>query len=560
MRVLLLSVFLFLHLACWSQVFINTDIAFNPGLIVQINDSLKLETAQAITVEGNLDLNGNAVFDGVFQVSGVFNANGNLAFNSPGSGGTASSEVYLSGGNQQITGDAPSFGKLYIGSQGIKSLQTDVFTQELFLDSGRIHTGSFKLDVFNTDPQSIQFSNGWVSSEFNGQLSRNMQTATVYPFPVGDQQRAFPVVVTPLQNIHSGLRYANNSAGDDGLSLFQVDDDVCRLRNDVYLRLYDFPAVSADVRFSMPYPADGNFNRIANRRSVPFETWQIVSEGNPLELPDFITYSVTPSVDDAALVPARVRPEAPIISGPAESCIFDSELVYSAENPNGYNFVWNMDGGSLNVISDTSVEVQWEALPTGLISVVASDAEGCSSVSVNFPVQVFPLPQAEINVTPPLLAFEGQNYTFFASGASDDSIRFYFDDGTESIFSPNKKSFDAPGQYEVILEVTSAEGCIDRDTALVTIEEGLIFSNEIKPNGDGFNDFWEIPSSGMLVYHLQIINRWGTLIFETQSTKISWDGRDSGGNKVPAGAYFYILDAQSASKNYSNRGTVQIIY
>jgi gliding motility-associated-like protein len=387
-----------------------------------------------------------------------------------------------------------------------------------------------------------------------------MQTATAYPFPVGDQQRAFPVVVTPLQNIHSGLRYANNSAGDDGLSLFQVDDDVCRLRNDVYLRLYDFPAVSADVRFSMPYPADGNFNRIANRRSVPFETWQIVSEGNPLELPDFITYSVTPSVDDAALVPARVRPEAPIISGPAESCIFDSELVYSAENPNGYNFVWNMDGGSLNVISDTSVEVQWEALPTGLISVVASDEEGCSSVSVNFPVQVFPLPQAEINVTPPLLAFEGQNYTFFASGASDDSIRFYFDDGTESIFSPNKKSFDAPGQYEVILEVTSAEGCIDRDTALVTIEEGLIFSNVITPNDDGFNDFWEIPSSGMLVYHLQIINRWGTLIFETQSTEISWDGRDSGGHKVPAGAYFYILDAQSASKNYSNRGTVQIIY
>jgi gliding motility-associated-like protein len=88
----------------------------------------------------------------------------------------------------------------------------------------------------------------------------------------------------------------------------------------------------------------------------------------------------------------------------------------------------------------------------------------------------------------------------------------------------------------------------------------LIFSNVITPNGDGFNDFWEIPSSGMLVYHLQIINRWGTLIFETKSTKISWDGRDSGGNKVPAGAYFYILDAQSASKNYSNRGTVQIIY
>jgi gliding motility-associated-like protein len=360
--------------------------------------------------------------------------------------------------------------------------------------------------------------------------------------------------------MHPGIRYAGNSAAEDGLSLFQVGDDVCRLRDDAYIRLYNFPASSAEVQFSMIFPADGDYNRIAMRPSIPFETWQIISEGNPLVSDDLITYSVVPPASDPSLVPARIRPTAPIISGPQESCVFDEEIIYTASTFPLTEFVWNIDGGNLNVVSDSTVEVEWETLPAGLISVVATDEEGCSSVSVDYQVQIFPLPDAEINVTPPLIAFEGQEYTFFSAGSNEAAIRFYFEDGSEFYESPFKKSFDSPGQYEAFLELISPEGCKDRDSVLITVEEGLILSNVITPNGDGYNDFWEVPASGMLLYNLQISNRWGTIVFETKSSKVNWDGRDSAGNQVPPGTYFFTLEAQSASKNYSKRGSIQVFY
>ncbi|MEZ5172961.1 MAG: gliding motility-associated C-terminal domain-containing protein [Bacteroidia bacterium] len=559
-RFYFLSIFAVSFYPLHSQVYINTELAFSSGLEVIVNDSLIVEENQSVNIVGTLIVAGNSKFSGSLQISGLLESQGDLDFESPGSFGAIGSELFLNGQNQFISGSPISLYRLNINSSGIKTLGTDVITQEFNLGDGRLHTGGNEMDVAGTQNNDLTLGNGWVSSDAGGRLSRNMLPGNVYDFPVGDLQEAYPAYITPNQSLHCGFRYAGNSATDDGLSLFQVDANICRLRDDSYVRLYNYPAGSAEVRFSLPVPLQGNFNVLAARISEPFQSWQVASGESPEITGNRYIYTLTPQLDEAALVPGRIRPAQAEITGPTESCQFAPDLVYTASGVAGITYIWNIDGGDYDILNDSAISVIWTETPNAQVSVVASDEEGCSSASVDKPVHVFNLPVAIFDISPPQLSFAGMPYTFVALSEGAAENNFSFEDGSQYNSDLVSKSFALPGDYSVILEAISAEGCRDTASAQFSVEEGLILSNVFTPNGDGFNDYWELPSSGIANYHLIITDRWGTTVFETNATKLKWDGRSSSGEALPAGTYFYLLDAESAGQDYSSRGTLQIIY
>ncbi len=73
------------------------------------------------------------------------------------------------------------------------------------------------------------------------------------------------------------------------------------------------------------------------------------------------------------------------------------------------------------------------------------------------------------------------------------------------------------------------------------------------PNGDGINDPFVI--RGILHYPnntFVIFNRWGNKVYETSHYQNTWDGRSStglrfGGDELPVGTYFYVLDLGDGS-------------
>ncbi len=85
------------------------------------------------------------------------------------------------------------------------------------------------------------------------------------------------------------------------------------------------------------------------------------------------------------------------------------------------------------------------------------------------------------------------------------------------------------------------------------------------PNGDGVNDFFVI--RGIKYYpnnEFQVLNRWGNLVYKEKGYNNTWDGRSAygpkiGGDELPEGTYFYILDLGNGTKPYTgfiylNRG------
>ncbi|MES2286471.1 MAG: ice-binding family protein [Bacteroidota bacterium] len=82
------------------------------------------------------------------------------------------------------------------------------------------------------------------------------------------------------------------------------------------------------------------------------------------------------------------------------------------------------------------------------------------------------------------------------------------------------------------------------------------------PNGDGINDVFVI--RGILNFPentFVIFNRWGNKVYETSSYKNTWDGKTTlglrvGGDVLPIGTYFYILDLKDGSDVF--KGTIYL--
>jgi gliding motility-associated-like protein len=82
----------------------------------------------------------------------------------------------------------------------------------------------------------------------------------------------------------------------------------------------------------------------------------------------------------------------------------------------------------------------------------------------------------------------------------------------------------------------------------ITIPSEIVIPQGFSPNADGTNDLYEILGIGNYPNNKFIIfNRWGNKVFEAQPYSNTWDGKVSqglrlGGNELPVGTYFYILD------------------
>ena len=101
-----------------------------------------------------------------------------------------------------------------------------------------------------------------------------------------------------------------------------------------------------------------------------------------------------------------------------------------------------------------------------------------------------------------------------------------------------------PGQYNVGLRTVSSFLC---ESEFIHPEPvNVLFSmlevpNVFTPDGDGFNDIFEVNALSLREFHAVIYNRYGRRIFEWGDPSEGWDGKIEGNNLASPGVYFYII-------------------
>lgn len=76
----------------------------------------------------------------------------------------------------------------------------------------------------------------------------------------------------------------------------------------------------------------------------------------------------------------------------------------------------------------------------------------------------------------------------------------------------------------------------------------LYMPNAFTPNGDGLNDAFGGIGEGITEYNMQIFNRWGELIFESNDINNQWDGNYHN-VMSPMGVYVYKIIAKGPAAN-----------
>ena len=164
--------------------------------------------------------------------------------------------------------------------------------------------------------------------------------------------------------------------------------------------------------------------------------------------------------------------------------------------------------------------------------------------------------------------FNNNDTTYQGHDTLIEISNFYWQfDGYDHTFTSSKPkvSFSEEGQGNAMLTVTNDYGCDTTYHASINVlPVKLKIPNIFTPNGDGYNDYFEIgygengrPINDLNEYFLShklvIFNRWGRTVYESNNYKNDWDGGD-----LPDGTYFYVLECKGHTQNYNYKGSVMI--
>lgn len=541
----------------------------NTGAIVRVLGTVTNKSPNAsMTNLGDFYIDNNFVNDSVAGGDGIYHVWGNWVNNRTFNAG--SGEVRLEGANQLITGDSLThFYDLTLLGSGIKTqtLNSKV-SHRLNLNDRELATEQFDMEITTANTGAITRTTGFVSSLANGKLYRNANVNSVYLFPVGSSvgaNRYRPVEITPTttQAGKYGVRMVNNDATPDGFDRTLVDTIVCRV-NDLFYHRINRPVGNVPVTITSYFDpvADQNWDLLAHWTVSPAQ-WNGMDvttasiQGNLTGL----SHANWNTFTDEPYIIANRRPNPPTITGPNQLCGGTTgNYTIDPADPNAtYN--WSAVGG--NVISGTptaSVDVNFGNSGSGIVSASVTAANGCTSGISSYPVSLFLQPTAIFTTdTNNVFAYDAIAFTD-ASIDGATSWSWDFGDNVQTTEQNPFHMYDVPGQYTVCLMVTSNDGCMDTTCQTLEIVEGLIVPNVFTPNGDNINDYFHVKNSGMVEYNLQIFNRWGLLMFETTAPQLKWDGTTQSGEQVPAGVYYYVLKAKSATNTYEKTGNVTILY
>lgn len=134
--------------------------------------------------------------------------------------------------------------------------------------------------------------------------------------------------------------------------------------------------------------------------------------------------------------------------------------------------------------------------------------------------------------------------------------------GLSTASSPDPvASVDSTTTY--LVKGTNLNGCYNYDSVTVAVMatgvNTFVVPNAFTPNGDGHNDCFGIQRWGdVQLEEMQIFNRWGVLVFSTQSPSACWDGTFHG-QLQPTGAYPYVIRAHTYCGEITRTGVLMLI-
>lgn len=240
--------------------------------------------------------------------------------------------------------------------------------------------------------------------------------------------------------------------------------------------------------------------------------------------------TITVSVSSATYCPANAEityfvntPNSIQFSGNTELC-FGDDLNFTIENFSDFSSVKLRSPDGTEIPISSSHTIAYSDIRFGeTYTLKAENTLGCAS-EFTFKPSNSNQPKIDLinqtNNSIEVIASEGATpYLYYFNGVGQTS---------PVLMNPTASSYT--------VQVESATGCLGEPKTIYFIK----IHNAFSPNGDGINDTWTIENlDKMESFTIQIVDRYGNKVFESQNkNNVVWDGK-SNGRALPTGTYWY---------------------
>jgi gliding motility-associated-like protein len=248
---------------------------------------------------------------------------------------------------------------------------------------------------------------------------------------------------------------------------------------------------------------------------------------------------------------------------PLQAC-FPTDITITENMATGDTFAWRvLDNGGTAASSNADLPV-FKIPSPGRYTIELTTANSFTGdqKTLTKDVIIYDLPMASFDIRPAVVFVpDGIVETYnFSDGATE--YEWDFGDGTIELTKEPTHNYRVEGVYDIMLIAKNNHGpdangddvvCVDTLVRKLTAKQGGVtrVPNAFTPNpngpGDGipgdntFNDVFLPQVRGAEEFNMQVFDRWGNLIFESNSAKVGWNGYDKNGRILPAGVYVFKL-------------------
>ncbi|MBW6535211.1 MAG: gliding motility-associated C-terminal domain-containing protein [Mariniphaga sp.] len=240
--------------------------------------------------------------------------------------------------------------------------------------------------------------------------------------------------------------------------------------------------------------------------------------------------------------------------------------LYTTDSADAVNYFWDLGNGKTgNGFSVSQVYTEpGQNIDVALVAV--SSLTQCSdTLIIPGKVFVYPVPVALFTANPPDVLISNPVIQFENQSQGATLFDWDFDNGNYSTAEQPEHQFENMGLYNVRLSAANGFGCADTIFSDVSVAFDRVFPpTAFSPNAAKMEDKeFRIYSEGIVNdgYKLLIFNRWGEVIFESQSQERGWDGTMKSSQFAPSGAYSWVIQFYDfLGKKHNQQGTVTLIF
>lgn len=373
---------------------------------------------------------------------------------------------------------------------------------------------------------------------------------------------------------------AQVSSGNNDFAIDNITFNTVCPQSDTIVISYDPNTIDAGTNIAFCQNEPQTITATANFANPDFtwETNETTATIAPTASGWYTVTAVSPSASgcvlrDSVNVNITMMPwDFDTVAAIPSDCGINNGAVYTliSGNNSGQQPIYTWSGPGANSPNQINASV-WQNLSPGWYYIDV-EIQGCHRTDSALVTPLNP-PVAQVSANP-TSGYGPLSVTFTNGSTNSNSFEWYFGNGnstTANDLSSQNQVYDSVGTYLVTLVAINGS-CTDTAFVSVTVlpppippvippvvPVDLKTPNIFTPNGDHVNDFFTFELLNIKELDVTIVNRWGNLVYMSSAVPFSWDGKDSAGNMMDEGVYFYKYTAKGAQDELiEGQGFVQL--